>query len=1105
MKKRILFYLVMIPGLLILAAASARGESPANPKGYLKGYNKTLKGGDFTYHSPQPNVSSSLLVRSIGKELFIEWETEPIPSGFKGNEAKFIFLAAIDVNRENAHSWNIYVDDKKQFTISSPPDASRNYYSWTGADGYTLEFKVSMTDQHGDQHGYMVLTAPGNRFEKGRPLKLKAEGESANSPTWFMIFKYGMEPWLNLVEEQAVTREGDRQYQQVRIEYVYMGDPVNVLINSGDVRTVTTLNFGYNTIRAKLPVVKSSRVFPVSITRQKDRQLLASNDFELLPVIPRTIHLLHHSHVDIGYTHVQDEVKEIQWKNLEDAVKLASETSNFPEGARFKWNSEVMWPIESYMREKEPEKVKAMKEAVLKGWIELDAFYANELTELCTSEELIRLTSDARSIAAECGVKPLSAMITDIPGWSWGIVPVLARSGVKYLSLGTNSGHRIGSTIKDWGDRPFYWVSPSGEEKILCWIHEKAYSLFHTGLKYSELKFRLDEGKIFGYMNELCENGYPYEIITLRYNIGSDNGPADFTLSQAVKAWNEKYVTPLIKIMTVSESFSEFETRYGDRIPSVRGAYTGYWEDGAASSALETAMNRQAAENINSAGAIMVMNNNRGYDRDKIDEAWRNVLFFNEHTWGSWNSISEPQNPFTLSQWKNKRQFAVDALDQGKALLGMALGNKAAAGTGETRRIEVINTHSWPVTDLVTISPGMRIAGTRITGQDGKIIPSQLLSSGELVFVAENIPPFGSRIYSIEKENREAAAFDKGAGFLENDDFLLKVNSDNGSIGSLVIKSINTDIVDRKNGPGLNSYYYVAGRSPSEKFQPSGALSEVVESGPVTSVIKVTTKARGSYSITSYYQLVNGLNRINISTLIDKENIFTPEGVHLGFPFNVPGGVMHLDLAFGAYRPESDQLKAACKNYLTPERYIDISNQNFGITWITRDAPLIEIGDITTDATAYGWISNLEPAGTFYSYVMNNYWETNYKASQEGKTSFRYSIFPHGIFISSEAEKLALQESEPLVVNPVDDTKKESGSLFTLNGSGIIVTALVPVNDGYLIRLFNAGGYPSEMELSWPVKPAEVYMCDFDGNRTGEFRNGSEIPAWGIRTVRVRR
>ena len=1100
MKKIFFFFLVVVYSISFSIA-----QNPGNPYGSLKGYFKTIKGDDFTYHSPQPNVSTSLLIRSQEKSLFAEWETEPVPADFNQKEARFIFLAAIDVNPENPHQWEVFINDHKEFTIKSPLNLNKKQYNWSSPDGYSLDFKITLTDQHGDQHGYMTLIAPQGKYEKGKALKIKVVGESANSQTWFMIFKYGMEPLISLVEEQAVRHEGNNEYQQVRIEYVYMGEAADVIVSSGGINTKTKISFGYNTIRTKLPVVKNPQTFPIVITQIKDKKVLAQKEFLLTPVIPRTIHLLHHSHVDIGYTNIQDSVKQIQWRNLESAIRLAEESHGFPEGSRFKWNSEVMWAIESYLREKDTEKAKALKNAISKGWIEPDAFYANELTELCTSEELIQLTSDARRIACECGIKLRSAMITDIPGWSWGIVPVLAQSGVKYLSLGTNSGDRIGSTIKEWGDRPFYWVSPSGEEKILCWIHEKGYSFFHTGLKYDELRYRLDEGKIFQYMNELYDKDYPYEIVTLRYNIGSDNGPTDPTLSKAVKEWNEKYITPKIKIMTVSESFSEFENMYGEMIPSVSGAYTGYWEDGAASSAQETSLNRLAAAKINTAGALMVMNNNEGYSYDKLDEAWRNVLLFDEHTWGSWNSISEPENPFTLSQWVTKKSFAENALKLSNSLTADVLFKAVILSEQPVWGVEIINPHSWNITDMVTIPSGLNIKGIKVTDINGKTIPSQKLASGEIVFVAKDIPPFGSRVYSLEKDEGNIIVPVMKNSQIENNVFLLKVDEKTGSIESLKDKYHNIELVDKTLLPGLNSYFYVSGRTPANKFSVNGAKVEITENGPVTTIIKTSSTPEGTRSLNNYYQIINGLNKINLMCVVDKVKTYNPEGVHLGFPFNVPSGVMHIDLAYGIYRPEADQVKAACKNYFTPEKWVDISNQDYGVTWVTNDAPLIEIEEITTDANSYGWIQSVKPAQTFYSYIMNNYWGTNYKAEQSGISRFRYSIHPHRMFIASEAEKIAIQEYEPLIVVPVKEGRKETGSLFTLQNHGIMVTSLIPQSDGYLIRLFNAGANPEGLDISWEETPAEVFFSDFDGRKTANYEAGVMIPAWGLRTLKVRK
>lgn len=41
--------------------------------------------------------------------------------------------------------------------------------------------------------------------------------------------------------------------------------------------------------------------------------------------------------------------------------------------------------------------------------------------------------------------------------------------------------------------------------------------------------------------------------------------------------------------------------------------------------------------------------------------AWRNVILYDEHTWGAHNSISEPDLAFVKGQWAIKQRFALDA------------------------------------------------------------------------------------------------------------------------------------------------------------------------------------------------------------------------------------------------------------------------------------------------------------------------------------------------------------------------------------------------------------------------------------------------------------
>ncbi|MEA1887042.1 MAG: glycoside hydrolase family 38 C-terminal domain-containing protein [Bacteroidota bacterium] len=1099
------YFLILI--CLVIPVNLAAQNKGGNPYNYLSGYDSYIHGEKFSYHSAHPGVNECMLVRSMQEELYIEWLTEKVPGDYPGGPATFILLAAMNVRENDKHSWDILINGKERESISTPGSREMEEIRWEGDSGYSMRFKPVMEDQYGDLHGYILLTVPEEGYTRGQPLNIKAVGESSGDRAFLIIYRHKTEPVIKIVPEQAIRKEGDKAYQLVSVNYTYLGDPVDVIISAGASTMGKRLDFGYNHILVRLPVVEEDRPFDVSI--KLGGEILASNSFTLHPVVYREIHLLHHSHVDIGYTHVQDEVKRIQWEHLEDAIKIAERTSDYPEAARFRWNTEVMWALESYLDEKSPGEVIKMIDAIKRGWIEPGAMYAHELTELCNTEELIQVTAAARRISDLTGKEIVSAMITDVPGWSWGLVPVLARSGVKYLSLGTNHGHRIGTIIEKWGDRPFWWVSASGEEKVLAWIHEEGYSLFHTGLNAEKMGVTGISDKLFAYLNKLYERGYPYEIVPLRYSVGADNGPADPSLPDMVKEWNKNFQSPGLRISTVSETFEEFALRYGHLLPSVSGAFTGYWEDGAASSARMTALNRQNAGNANIVNSLAVL---KHYDEDISDrtyELWRKILLYDEHTWGAHNSISEPESDFVLQQWAVKRSFARDAATQARKLKDdiLDINSRWRDNTGRDKNtltgVEVINTHSWPVTSVIEMQASWNPAGTKVRDEDGNILPSQQVSTGHFYFIARDVPPLGSKIYYFSGEENVKTKTPGQSNTIQNDLFILKVNESDGSIESLVDRRKNIELVDNSELPGLNSYFYVEGRSPEIRHRPSEVKVEVMEEGELLSVIKTEGEAPGCMSITNYYTLVKGIDKVYITTVIDKKKIYDKEGVHLGFPFNIPGGDIHIDLALGVYEPDAGQAEGACKNYFTPERWIDISNQDKGVTYISLDAPLIEIGDISTDAIAYGWVSDTPESQTIYSYIMNNYWETNYRAGQEGKITFRYVLHPHGMFNSAISEKSAIEEAERLVLLPESNAERGMEPLFRITNDNIICTGLVPAEDGYLIRLYNAGGAPEKLNINFRDEPAEVWISGFDGEIESSYKNGMMVPGFGVRTIKV--
>ena len=300
--------------------------------------------------------------------------------------------------------------------------------------------------------------------------------------------------------------------------------------------------------------------------------MLAARDVTLNPPRLREIWVLPHSHVDIGYTHLQDEVIDIQIANLLQGIELARASAGNPDGLRFKWNPEAIWVLEHFLERATPEQRALFIEAVRRGDVGVDGLYANMLTGLCRPEELAQCLRYGTRIAELTGVPVDTAAICDVPGWTWGLTTMMGQAGIKYFMIGPNHSARIG-TIHQWDNRPFYWQSPSGRERVLCYVVDNYHFLGDL------------EQNILRHSERLARSDYPYDLTPMFWvgtwpGGGVDNAPPDADLVAKAKAWNDRYAAPRVVISLASEFFHEFERRYGAELPSVCGgsyAVLGGW------------------------------------------------------------------------------------------------------------------------------------------------------------------------------------------------------------------------------------------------------------------------------------------------------------------------------------------------------------------------------------------------------------------------------------------------------------------------------------------------------------------------------------------------
>jgi len=303
----------------------------------------------------------------------------------------------------------------------------------------------------------------------------------------------------------------------------------------------------------------------------------------------------------------------------------------------------------------------------------------------------------------------------------------------------------------------------------------------------------------------------------------------------------------------------------------------------------------------------------------------------------------------------------------------------------------------------------------------------------------------------------------------------------------------------------LNDYLYVPGRNPAQAQAARKAEVRVVDPGPLVATLAIESDAPGARRLARELRVYHGLDRLDISDLIDKIPVRENESVHIAFPFQVAGGETRVDIGWAIVRPDADQIAGSCKDFFGAQA-VDISNAGMGVTWVAVDAPLVELGRMTDESArekgVRRWRTEVGPAQALYSYAMNNYWHTNYKADQEGPVTLRYAIRPHGAYDAAEVVRFALERTRPLLVAASDGSAPLPDPPVRVASKTAVATSLMPVDPDdpreMLLRLYNPSAEEAEVVLS-PISPGPGPA---DGRRPPGLRARARAPAYRLRPRR---
>ena len=621
----------------------------------LSVFTRKIEGEDITYFSPLHRFASQALLTRCFGNMAISWAAP----AYHGSESRVTYEFLIGHSTGTSQGERRFIFMLNTFPVgnltTTPGRKDLLPSKGKGHDGCEISFRPLEYDVNGDLFGFLYITVPASMARE------KAEwtflGHKHESRDWLMVFNYSRS--LKTIEEPTalVLRETNRRQFNLQVDYP-LSTSGKLQVVSEHWQAVQTVKQGYN--RFSFPS------YPADFSGN-DSLLLIFNERDtlkrlvhILPVKPYAFHLIHHSHNDIGYSHLQQEVAAIQGNNIRLALKHTRQPCA---NDTLIWHVESLWAVEHFLKSATAQEEKAFVEAVQSGRIVLSANYANVMSGLCQPQEHAWVLEYAKELEQRYGFTIRNAMITDVPGINRSALSAYLDAGIPYLSLGPNyvetqpdKGDRVGSLVREQGDRAFYWKPDQDcDKQLLVWTAGKGYSYFHNITDAA--RSGAWEERLSRYCDELMQKAYPYDMVQLRYTKHADNGPVDTGLCAFVAEWNTRFSAPSLVISDVNTLFGQFETRYGSTLKTHTGEISPYWEDGAWSTAAEESENRLIARKTVAMEDHAKSSNQYNNRALEFAALHRQIVLFHEHTWGAWCSISDPEIAFTTEQWRIKRSF----------------------------------------------------------------------------------------------------------------------------------------------------------------------------------------------------------------------------------------------------------------------------------------------------------------------------------------------------------------------------------------------------------------------------------------------------------------
>ncbi len=823
-----------------------------------------------------------------------------------------------------------------------------------------------------------------------------------------------------------------------------------------------------------------------------DRDLAKLRD-KLLPLAEnikqRCFNLLGHAHLDMAWLWTTEETYEVAQRTFKSVLSLQQD---FPD-LIFGHTSPALY---QWIEQHRPDLFAAIQDAVRLGkWELLGGMWIEPEVNLVSGESLIRqLLYGQQYFKDKFGDITLVAWLPDSFGFTWQLPQILKQCGIEYFVTGK----------LHWNDTTkfplgcFWWESPDGTKLLTVMSPPNVTGVMDTN-PLTMTDYAID-----------WETQTGLQDIFWLPGVGDHGGGPTRDMLEVAAKWHNSPFFPEIKFTTAIEYLEKISQSSNNNhhiknsqspvpnpqspIPTWkdelylelhRGCYTthadqkrfnryceGLLYQAELFATLATLINKDwfALQPL-----LPIMNNIMSQEtcqewEQYLEIAWKKVLFNQFHDILPGTSIPEV--------FESANQDWETAIDMGEAILQAAL--KAIASCidlpqpphPDAQPLVVFNALNWERSQVVSIP----IADSNnyqftIYDLDGNPQLEQLTADNKLIFLAENIPSVGYRLFWLYKKEITVET-EKGFRLttdveyrLENKYLKVIINSHTGNIDSIYDK-INRKEILREAGNQLQAFedkgqYWDAWNIDPEYEQhplPVIELTSIqwLDRGELQQRIRVIIKLNKSEFIQDYI-LEKHAPILKIANIVDWQE--THIVVKAAFPLTIESDCATYEISCGAIkRPTNPQTESErAKWEVSALKWADLTDRN-------RDYGVSILNDCK-----YGYDS--KPNLLRLTLLRASVWPN--PNADRGKHHFTYAIYPHkNDWRSAQTVRKSYELNIPLQTVFLDDKNHQDNLLpgedkfLYLSAENLILIALKPAqNRSVILRCYECHGETATLSL----------------------------------------